>query len=292
MRVVGLLAVALLCAQHAAADNVQRRAKADPKGEVVIRNVAGSVEVQGWERAEVDVQADLGSGAEGLDFVSAPGRTAIQVKLPNGHVSGGSSDLIVRVPRDSSLSVTTTSADQTISDVRGAQSLQSVSGSIQTEAWREEIEVKSVSGDVIVDGHGDDAPARVQTVSGDMRLTGIGRDIDLNSVAGDMHVRADRIDRARIKTTNGDLEFTAALAPEGRIDAEAINGDLHFILRGSIDAEFDIETFNGTIDNCFGPEPRPSREYGPGNELQFKEGKGTGRVRIKTLNGTVEVCKK
>ena len=50
----------------------------------------------------------------------------------------------------------------------------------------------------------------------------------------------------------------------------------------TINAEFDIETFNGDIDNCFGPKPSRSREYGPGNELRFTQGKGDAQVRMKT----------
>jgi hypothetical protein len=57
-----------------------------------------------------------------------------------------------------------------------------------------------------------------------------------------------------------------------------------------VDAEFDISTFNGDIDNCFGPKPHRTSEYGPGNSLRFKEGNGDGRIRIKALNGTVEIC--
>ena len=59
---------------------------------------------------------------------------------------------------------------------------------------------------------------------------------------------------------------------------------------GALDAEFNIETFNGEIDNCFGPKAQRTREHGPGNTLRFKQGNGDGRIRIKTLNGTVEVC--
>jgi DUF4097 and DUF4098 domain-containing protein YvlB len=107
-----------------------------------------------------------------------------------------------------------------------------------------------------------------------------------------MTVSLDQLDRGRIKTTNGDLNLTTALGNDARIEAEAINGDLHFNLRGEINAEFDIETFNGDIDNCFGPKPTRSRQYGPGNELRFTQGKGDGRIRIKTLNGGVMVCKR
>ena len=103
---------------------------------------------------------------------------------------------------------------------------------------------------------------------------------------------AERLDRARIKTTNGNLELTAALGKQARVDAEAINGDLRFTLRGDIDAEFDIETFNGDIDNCFGPKSSRSREYGPGNELRFTQGKGNAQVRVKTMNGGVGICQR
>jgi DUF4097 and DUF4098 domain-containing protein YvlB len=115
--------------------------------------------------------------------------------------------------------------------------------------------------------------------------------MELNTVTGDMRVQVSEVARARIKTTNGDLEFRAgSLTRDVRIDAEGINGDLRFRFRGALDVEFDIETFNGEIDNCFGPKPHRVREYGPGNALRFKEGNGDGRVRIKALNGTVEIC--
>ena len=97
---------------------------------------------------------------------------------------------------------------------------------------------------------------------------------------------------SRLATTGPHPSRCGAIRPHARLEAEAINGDLRFHLRGEINAEFDIETFNGDIDNCFGPEPRRSREYGPGNELRFSQGKGDARVHIKTLNGTVMICKR
>jgi DUF4097 and DUF4098 domain-containing protein YvlB len=283
------IAAVLAMAQPALAEEIERHAPADPRGEVVIGNVAGDVRVIGWDRNEVRVEADLAPGVERLEFESQGARTLIKVVLPKGRNSG-SSDLVVHVPRASSLSISTVSADQTIDDVRGAQRLRAVSGTINTDVWNEEFEINSVSGDVVVSGHGGKAIARVTTVSGSVRLNEIGPELDLNTVSGDMQVRAAQLSRARIKTTNGDLDLRAALTKDARIDAEGINGDLRFRFSGAVDAEFNIETFNGDIDNCFGPKPRRTREFGPGIELRFKEGDGDGRVRIKALNGTVEIC--
>jgi DUF4097 and DUF4098 domain-containing protein YvlB len=291
MRVVVLVAAALTLAQAAGAEEVVRKATADPRGEVVIGNVAGEVQVAGWDRNEVQVHADLSSGVERLEFESSGARTTIKVVLPKGRNYEGSTDLLVNVPRGSSLSINTVSADQTVKDVRGMQRLQAVSGVIQTELYNEDLEVRNVSGDVTVRGNNGKGEVRLTTVSGSVQLQDIGPEMELNTVTGDMQVRVKELARARIKTTNGSLDLRAsALTRDVRLEAEGINGDLRFRLPRTLDAEFDIETFNGDIDNCFGPEPRRSREYGPGNELRFKEGNGDGRIRIKALNGRVEIC--
>jgi DUF4097 and DUF4098 domain-containing protein YvlB len=286
-----VIAATLLLAQAAGAEEVEKRAQADPRGEVVIVNVAGDVQVTGWDRNEVQVNADLSDGVQRLDFKTSGARTTIEVVLPKGRSYHGSTDLVVHVPRNSSLTTNTVSADQTIKDVRGMQRLQSVSGQIQTELWNEDLELKNVSGEVSVEGHSGKGTLRATTVSGDLRLRHVGPEMELNTVTGDMQVQAQEVSRARIKTTNGDLELRAAsLTRDVRIEAEGINGDLRFRFRGALDAEFDIETFNGDIENCFGPKPHRTREYGPGTSLRFKEGNGDGRIRIKALNGTVEIC--
>lgn len=291
--VQAVLSIALLItAQHADAEQFSKTLAVEARGEVEITNVAGSVEVSTWDRAEVQVDADLGSNVERLDFRRDGSRTIVRVVLPRSSGSSGSSDLIVKIPRDSVLAITTVSAEQRVIGVRGAQRLQAVSGDIETEFGPGDLELKTVSGNILARGLNGKGLVRATSVSGDVEIHKAGPELELNTVSGDMNVTLDRLDRGRIKTTNGDLNLTTALGDDARLEAEAINGDLSFHLRGRINAEFDIETFNGDIDNCFGPEPRRSREYGPGNELRFTEGKGDARVHIKTLNGTVMVCKR
>jgi DUF4097 and DUF4098 domain-containing protein YvlB len=285
-----LLAALLALGAVAQADTVERTVPADARGEVEIVNVAGDVQVRGWERAEVQVHADLGDGTERLDVQSGKGRTSINVIVRNGRSSSGS-DLVVEVPRDSTLIVKTVSADQTISDVRGAQRPQAVSGSISTQAWEEEVRIKTISGEVTVAGHKSAGRMAVNTVSGDVNLDNIAGELTLETVTGDMDVRMPTLTRGRIQTTNGELRLHAALAADATLDAEAINGDLSFLLQSPVNAEFDIETFNGEIDNCFGPKSVRTREFAPGNALRFKEGAGSARVRAKTLNGGVEICR-
>ena len=298
MKTINILAglLALTWISCASAETVERSSPADPRGEVEISNVAGNVHVIGWDRSEVHVTANLGSNAERLEIEHDGTHTTINVVYPkNGNARG--TDLTVQIPRGSTLTTHTVSADQTIEEIRGIQRLQAVSGNVRTQVWSGEFEAQTVSGDINAkgqagtSGNGASARVRVSSVSGKLDVSDLGDDLDLSTVSGDMKARAQNLTRARIRTTNGSVHLSAALARDARVDAESVNGDMTFTFGDSIDAEFDIETFNGDIENCFGQKAKRKSEHGPGNELRFKEGEGRGSVRVKTLNGKVNVCR-
>jgi len=283
-------AALLLTGLSAYAEDVERTVPADPRGQVEIVTVSGEIHVRGWDRPEVKVTASISSSEE-LRVDSTDQHTSIRVVRANGGTSHSATDLMVNVPRASSLSMSTISADQTIEDVHGAQRLQAVSGSVNTRVWSEELQVKTISGDIEIRGNKDTSEVAIQSTSGDITLSDTSGNVTLETVTGDMDVNMKELTRGRIHTTNGDLHLRTKLTSDARLDAEAINGDLRFILRKPIEAEFDVETFNGAIDNCFGPKSVRTREFAPGNALRFKEGAGGARVRVKTLNGGVEICK-
>lgn len=286
------LAVALglsLLSSVSIAENVERRVAADPRGQVDIVNTAGTVEVRGWNRAEVEVQADIGS-KERLEFANDARHTSINVVGPPGRKSSSSADLIVQVPEGSSVSINTISADQSVKGVRGSLRLQSVSGGIDTAVWADDLIVKTISGDIRVAGHKSASVADVSSISGSVSLEDLAGEITLETVSGDVEARMGELTRARIRTTSGSVDWKAHLADGARFDAEAISGDLKFRLDGTLNAEFDIETFNGEIDNCFGPKAKRTREFAPGMSVRFVQGKGGARVAIKTMNGGVEIC--
>jgi DUF4097 and DUF4098 domain-containing protein YvlB len=292
MRTVLFLASVLLT--HAAvAERIERQAEAAADGEVEIVNVSGEVRVIGWDQAKVQLQADVGRGVEEVQFDSDSDGdvTRIRVKWPNDK-QAGATNLTVHVPRQSTLMVKTVSASQTIENVQGEQRLQSVSGAINTSMGSEDLEAKTVSGQVLVRGNGKPASSRITSVSGEIRMEDVAGDLELSTVNGAIDVRATQIEEARLNTTNGEIRVQTGLNEDARIEAEAINGTIQVNLRGKIDAQFEIESFNGGIQNCFGPKPRRTSEYAPGTVLRFAEGEGEARVRIKTLNGAIELCNK
>ena len=287
-------AAALLAASPAvrAGTPINERAAANPAGSVEVSNVAGTVRVIGWDRNEVEVTGELGVGAEKLEFAVADKVTRIKVIRPSKTSNVEDTDLVVRVPAASRLSVNTVSADIEVQGLLGAQRLQSVSADIRTAAAGEDVECKSVSGDIAVNGSFKKGLLTITTVSGDATALRVAGEVNANTVSGDITLGLGETNRSRVRSTSGDLTLAALLAADGKLDAESISGDVRLELVGTVNAEFDISSFNGEIRNCFGPKAVSTREYAPGKELRFREGRGTALVRIKTMNGDISVCRR
>lgn len=264
---------------------------ADPAGTVEIINVEGAIEVSGWDQAMVDVSGTIGDKVERVEVTSSANRTTVRVVVPSGggNWSGGNdAHLKIRVPRNSALDVSLVSADLRISGVSGNQQLRTVSGNILGDAGGE-LQVNTVSGDVSLTAH-DGHHAQFKTVSGDVKVSGTDGDFTLNTVSGDAMVTLGDLTRAQLETVSGDISVVAGtLAAQGQLDATSVSGDLQVRFAVPPDADIEVQTFSGDINNCFGPKPAEEK-YAPGSRLNFRSGKGGGRVHIDSKSGDVGLC--
>ena len=291
MKLIKVISISCLWLSTAYADDVNEIMDADSDGTVTVSNVAGSVEVEGWSRDQVEITGELGSRVEELIFERDGDEILIKVKVPRNNNGGISSDLTISVPEDSSLQVNTVSAEIEVSGVMGEQELQSVSGDVVTEAHRSDIELGSVSGDVEVQGDNQEIRSRLNTVSGDIDMDSLAGEINADTVSGDLNAVNGSFERVKLNTVNGDIVYRAQLTGDARMDIETVNGSVDVDYDGDVSARFEVETFNGSIRNCFGPESVRTSGYAPGRKLVFTEGGGGGRVTINTLNGSIRICK-
>lgn len=284
---------ALLSSVAMAGEEIDKTLAADADGEVLVSNIAGKVVIHGWTKKEVRVTGELGKGTRELVFERNGSHVEIRVEIEKGkHRRVYDTDLQIWLPQNSEIKVITVSADIEIEDVHGEQHLESVSGRVNTQIWENDLEVRSISGDVDVVGHGHAGVVTVNLISGDADIENVSGEIEVQSVSGDLDLEMGDIVEARIRSTTGDMELSGKLSKDARVDVESINGDAIIILDGPVSAEIEIETFTGDIDNCFGPKARRTSKYAPGRELSFTAGDGNGEIRIKTLNGDVTLCKK
>lgn len=285
-----LLAVWPLAA--AAATPINARTDAAPAGRVEIANTAGSVDVIGWERPEVEASGELGKGSERLEFVRAADVVRVKVVVPRTSRKVEPTRLVVKVPAASVVIVETTSADVVARGVRGTQRLETVSGNVRAETAGANVECRTVSGDVNLTGSDKAGMVSITTVSGNATATRIAGQVNASTVSGNVSLVAGDTHHSRLRSTSGDVRLAARLAAGAHVDIESISGDVRLDLDGVPGAGFDLSTMSGDIDNCFGPQPVRTDEYGPGRALRFKHGAATGRVRIETLSGNIRLCTK
>jgi len=291
---IGLSALWLLAVPIAMAggrQSINEQRPADPQGLVEIVNVAGSVEVSGWDRPEVEVTGTAGEQVERVDVTTSGTTTSIRVQARSGMSMGRSAEanLVVRVPAKSSIKATLVSADLKLNGVQGDVNFQTVSGDVSGNVGGN-LHASTVSGGVQLMAQSAKT-IEVTTISGDIVLTGGGGDVDITTVSGDAQIELGMVRWGRLKTVSGDISTLLTLAPDAKLEAESVSGDVHFEFPSAPSAEFDVETFGGDIHNCFGPKPSDAG-YGPGSRLMFSNGDGHAHVRIATKSGDVGLCTK
>jgi DUF4097 and DUF4098 domain-containing protein YvlB len=286
-----LLALAFPWLAHAATSVDEHRA-ANPQGAVEIDNVAGSIDVQGWDKSEVAVTGTIGKDVERVEVTGDGNRTLIRVVLPQGHNWGmrdGDAHLVVHVPANSSIAASLVSSDLKVSAVRGGLELHTVSGNISGDGGGD-VHANAVSGDIHLTATSAKV-IEVKAISGDIVLTGGNTDIEASTVSGDAHLTLGTVSRARFTTVSGDISASLAAAANAQIEGESVSGDVKLDFASAPAADFDIQTMSGDIDNCFGPKPIQSR-HGAGARLTFKTGDSSARVRVSSRSGDVRLCAK
>ena len=291
LRVAGsLLLLGASAAALASSDRTfERVVAAQPHGVVDISNVAGSIEVSGWDRQEVSVRAELETGVERVDVSSDGGRTTIKVVLPHS-ASHAEVELHVQIPKDSELDVSAVSADIKVSGVLGVQRLNAVSGDVTAEIAGSDVDAKTVSGGVRLKGHGQAARLHVSSVSGDVRLEHGAGDLEAGTVNGTMVVSLDSARSVRTRSTSGDLRFEGKLTSGATFDASTVSGDLN--VRASADGgyAYEVSSFSGDVSDCFDVKAERSGRYTPGSKLQGTRGEGAGHMHLKTMSGDIQLC--
>lgn len=288
------MAVLVLCVgagNPAVPSRVDQQLPASSGGRVVVDNPLGTLEVRGAQQDVVHVTGSIGAGSERFIFEKQGDVTVVRVVIPQEHklfqrVEG--SHLVVTVPQGSELEVAVVSADAKVDRMTGATQVHSVSGDVRVTGMAGTLCVNAVSGDVQVEG----TPPRVEVdaVSGDVVMA-LGRDavaVRVQTVGGDVTVKAPRVDRLDVNTVSGNAELMLdpGSSAESRVSSQS--GDVVWRVSSLAAASFVASSLSGDV-HLPGKMERVSRGFGPGNQGRSVVGNGFGGVKISTVSGDVDV---
>lgn len=295
IRYAVIAASALLATPAAqAVQNIDRSLPTGATPSVEISNVQGRVTVAAWDQQEVKVTGTIENDETEFEFSGDARHVVIKVRPESNKVHRGKDDAIldIKVPAGASLDINTVSADIEVQGVRGSQRLEAVSGDVTTAAYSEQLDVRTISGNAVVNGTGGKARVEAESVSGDVTVRGVDGEVQAQSVSGNVKLDLGTATRLKLETVSGNVKASLTLASDARLDAESVSGDVDIRFGKPVNGEFELETFSGDIDSCFGPKPERKSQYAPGTELRFTQGSGGARVSIDTLSGTISICDK
>ena len=242
-----------------------------------VRIVAGSIDVVG--RTE-----DADSGAAQVEVSQVDGPLVVTVE--NGTLTitherltwGGLLDWVggrkasavvaVSVPANCPVELGVVSADAVVSGIDADRTA-----------------VKSVSGDVTLDGVRSDISA--QTVSGDLESRQLAGKLAFTTVSGELTVVNGTSDAVRAESVSGDVTLDLDLQPDGSIDVSSVSGDLTVRVPESVGLTVDVKSMSGSLDSALGGL---TSERKPGSSrLRGSLGDGRGALRAKTVSGDVTI---
>ncbi len=294
----GLIAVVVSATALATAawggEPIDERRSAAPEATISIENLQGSITVEGWGKNEAEITGTLSKDAKQLKIAGSDDRIKIEVVMPkNRHFKNiENTDLIVKVPRASSVRVSTVNATIDVSAVEGHLEIEAVNGDITTAGEPQSVEIECVNGDIEIGGA--KGRVEVESVSGEIILNDIEGDLTAESVSGDIEILGGRLGEIECATVSGDIQLDADLDENGSFEFESHSGTIALILPFEISADFEIETFSGDIDGllpAIASRVDQKDFVGPGKELDFTVGSGNAHIMVTTFSGTITLSR-
>jgi Putative adhesin len=286
--VVSLCAMMIPQSLVYAAKEFREVRNADPQGSVEIVDIAGQIDLSGWDRSEIEVIGTSDEALSRVHMTTDGNQTVIYVRpLGDGGSGGNANRLVIHVPAKSAVSASLVSADLKVSGLQGDVHLRTVSGDISGDVAGN-LRANTATGSVRMTAR-TAKMIEVKTINGDVQLTGGSGEVEVTTVSGDAKIDLGTLTRGRFKSISGNMSTKLSLAPDAELEGESVSGNIRFQFPSAPAADFDIQSISGDIDNCFGPKAAKAH-YGPGSRLEFKTGDAQARVRIETKSGDVHMC--
>lgn len=157
-----------------------------------------------------------------------------------------------------------------------------------------------MSGDVDLTGASTNGDLSAGSVSGDVRAKGLrARELGLNTVSGDLVLTDVTCERLAVRSASGSVEFSGALAKNGRYEINSHSGTLRLALSNQAGFDLDASTFSGSIRSDLpltvggaAARARDVRSRGIGRSIHGTFGDGSATLILRTFSGDIIIAKR
>ena len=218
----GLLALLLAVSAHAQVSQEFHRTVSLPaNGRVSLDNVNGNVEITGWSRNEVQIDAvKQARDQQRLDEARIEVETGsdsvkIHTQYPRDHTNNNpaSVNYTLHVPQNARL-----------------DGISLVNGSLTVEKMTAEVDAKLVNG-----------KAHIRDLSGEANISSVNGSIDAN------YASLNNVREIKLKSVNGSIELGLPGSPNAEVKASTVNGSIKTDFPLTVQGAFSGRSLSGTL---------------------------------------------
>ena len=218
----GLLALLLaVCAHAQVSQEFHRTVSLPANGRVSLDNVNGNVEITGWNRNEVQIDAVKQARDQQrldeaqIEIESGSDYVKIHTQYPHDHNNNNPASVhyTLHVPQSARL-------DQ-ISLVNGSLTVQKVEG---------EVDAKLVNGKV-----------HISDLSGEARISSVNGSIEAS------YASLNNVREIKLKSVNGSIELGLPGSPNAEVKASTVNGSIKSDFPLTVQGSFSGRNLSGTL---------------------------------------------
>ncbi len=260
-------AAAIFHASYAADDQITKTIPVEKGGTLKITTLTGDITIRPWDKLEVSVKIDGVSENESNQISISKSGNTVTVLNNSGWGWGGSHDIVVDLPTEFNVSISTNQGDiEFRGNLKGNAAVKTGSGDIVSKNITGTAELTTNGGDLHIGDIGNNSKlltrggdiiignlgknCRVSTMGGDVKTANSLGDIDVNTFGGDIKVGNVAGD-AKIKTLGGSISIgkvngsVTCTTNGGNINLSGASGEVKAKTFGG---SLTLKNINGSID--------------------------------------------
>lgn len=254
----------------------------DPTGRLEVKNHAGSIVIDAWDRNQVRVR-----GRHSRRDVIGVQRSSGVVTIKSESRSWGPSSMVdyeITVPKSmglrlsgpfSDMSVTGTENDVTMETVKGFITLRDVRGMISVRSVEGAVEIVRCVGRI-----------EVSTVDEQIAISESEGQIFAETIDGDIFLDGIRSSDVEGRTVDGDVLYRGTINDDGRYRLTTHDGDVVIAIPPGANATVSVATFDGELESDF---PIEITEVETRRRFSFTLGDGRARLELQSFDGDIRL---
>lgn len=267
-----------------------------PGGRVFLESLNGSVEVLGWDKAEVEVTGSKYASrrevmeAMKIEVVAGEGSIRIRTLRPETRNCNCGAKFVLRVPREVKLDrVETSNGSLRLEALRGEARVRTSNGSVKVNDFRGPLEATTSNGSLEIMGY--EGAATLKTSNGRIRGNELKGRLDMTTSNGSIDVTVAEPAAGlplKFATSNGSVNVTVEKWAGAGLVARTSNSSINVRLPEGVNAQLQASTSNGSINTEFEITTSQMSK----NRVDGRIGAGGPLIDLATSNGGIRVMRR